>query len=102
MLEEYCDHNFAWAWSAVAGNRQAREVRLEALQAKKEAKTINPAEKLEAARLSRNAVAYEAMRHFRELAPHVDGQRRRGQYLAYRRGGKEAGGRGRHYPLSGY
>ena len=42
------------------------------------------------------------MRHFRELAPSVDGQRRRGQYLAYRRGGREADGRGRHYPLSGY
>ena len=41
MLEEYCDHNFEWAWGAVAGNRLAREARLETLQAKKVAKTIS-------------------------------------------------------------
>ena len=32
----------------------------------------------------------------------IDRNRRRGQYLTYRRGGKGADGRGRHYPTGGY
>ena len=102
MLEEYDDAHFEWAVAALAGAQVARDRRLLELGQRATAKTITPVERREAAQLARNNVAWEALRHLRILAPYVDGNRRRGQYLAYRRGGKSADGRGRHYPTGGY
>ena len=101
MLEEYDDVNLEWASTVLMRAKERREASLAALKAKPEDQLSNE-ERACAAQLARNNVAWESLRHMRALAPDVDGNRRRGQYLAYRRGGKGAGGKGRHYPIGGY
>ena len=101
MLEEYDDVNLEWASVALTRVKDRREASLAALKAKPDDQ-LTDAERAHAAQLARNCVAWESLRHMRALAPDVDGNRRRGQYLSYRRGGKGAGGKGRHYPIGGY
>ena len=64
--------------------------------------TLSASDRGERARLRRNCVIAECLRHIGGLAPSVDAAGRLGQSLAYRKGGTNGEGKGRHFPLGGY
>jgi len=108
MLEEYSDYHLQWALAALREAQPRRDALLDSyryLAATAGGLTTVEAEELRI--LERNVTVQDALHRFAQLAPDVDGQRRRAQLLTYAKGGANAFGRGRCFaraaaPEAGY
>ena len=103
LLEEYDASNFTWARHVLIHARSARTQRLDELEATASVPGLmTDAEKDALALLRRNETIDDALRRLSDLAPDVDGNARRGQYMSYRHGSLDCPGWGRHYARGCY
>ena len=102
LLEEYDESNFTWARLVLAYARERREQQIEVLEAIASADAESREQRDELDQLRRNDAISGALHRLATIAPDVDGNRRRGQYLTYMHGGLDCPGWGRHYACGTY
>jgi len=102
LLEEYDASNFAWASHVLIIACEQRERRMDELEAMESVDQLNQVTSAELSRLRRNCTIADAIRRLAEIAPDVDGNARRGQYLSYMHGSLDCPAWGRHYACGTY
>ena len=102
MLEEYSDKYMCWAQATLLGAAAKRDTDIELYEQMDSAGQLFTVDSLKLKRLKRNCLILDALNRFFTASLAVDGDRRRGQFVAYRLGGRLAEGWGRHYALGGY
>ena len=102
LLEEYDANLLDWATRTLARAQASRAAEITRRVGMGAAGVASAGHRAALARLRRNETIYDTIWRIKLVAPEIDGNARRGQYLRYIHGGSDSPGWGRHYASGSY